>query len=74
MTPWNGVAHQAPLSMGFSKQEHWNGLPCPPPGDLPVPGIETASLMFLALAGGFFMTSATSEALNNMITDIYYSV
>ena len=34
------VAHQAPLSMGFSKQEYWGGLPCPPPGDLPNPGIE----------------------------------
>ena len=33
------VAHQAPLSMGFSKQEDWSGLPCPPPGDLPDPGI-----------------------------------
>ena len=34
VTPWT-VAHQAPLSMGFSRQEHWSGLPCPPPGDLP---------------------------------------
>ena len=34
------VAHQAPLSMGFSRQEYWSGLPCPPPGDLPDPGIE----------------------------------
>ena len=34
---------QAPLSMGFSRQEHWNGLPCPPPGDLPNPGIELVS-------------------------------
>ena len=39
MTPWT-VAHQAPLSMGFSRQEYWSGLPCPPPGDLPNPGIE----------------------------------
>ena len=38
-TPWT-VVHQAPLSMGFSKQEYWNGLPCPPPRDLPNPGIE----------------------------------
>ena len=37
------VAHQAPLSMGFSRQEYWSGLPCPPPGDLPNPGIETRS-------------------------------
>ena len=38
-TPWT-VAHQAPLSMGFSRQEYWNGLPCPSLGDLPDPGIE----------------------------------
>ena len=37
--PW-AVARQAPLSMGFSKQEYWSGLPCPPPGDLPDPGIK----------------------------------
>ena len=40
--PWT-VAHQAPLSMGFPRQEHWSGLPFPPPGDLPDPGIEPAS-------------------------------
>ena len=39
VTLWT-VASQAPLSMGFSKQEYWSGLPCPPPGDLPDPGIE----------------------------------
>ena len=39
-------AHQAPLSMGFSRQEYWSGLPYPPPGDLPNPGIEPMSLMF----------------------------
>ena len=42
----------APLSMGFSRQEYWSGLPCPPPGDHPDPGIEPASLISLALAGG----------------------
>ena len=42
VTLWT-VAHQAPLSMGFSRQEHWSGLPCPPPGDLPDPGIEPSS-------------------------------
>ena len=56
------VACQAPLSMGFSRQEHWGGLLCPPPGDLPNPGIEPASLKSLALAGRFFTTSATWEA------------
>ena len=42
MTPWT-VAHQAPLSMGFSRQEHWSGLPFPSPGDLPNPGIKPRS-------------------------------
>ena len=41
-TLWT-VAHKAPLSMGFSRQEHWSGFPCPPPGDLPNPGIEPVS-------------------------------
>ena len=41
-TPWT-VAHQIHLSMGFSRQEYWSGLPCPPPGDLPDPGIELTS-------------------------------
>ena len=41
-TPWT-VARQAPLSMGFCSQAYWSGLPCPPPGDLPDPGIEPAS-------------------------------
>ena len=51
-TPWT-VAHQASLLMGFSRQEYWSGLPFPPPGDLPDPGIKLASP---ALAGGFFAT------------------
>ena len=41
-TPWT-VAHQAPLSMEFSRQEYWSGLPCPSPGDLPDPGIKPGS-------------------------------
>ena len=45
--------------MGLSRQEHWSGLPCPPPGDLPHPEIEPVSLMLPALAGGFFTTCAT---------------
>ena len=52
---------QASLSMGFSRQEYWNGLPCPPPGPLPNPGIKLTSLTSPALAGGFFTTSATWE-------------
>ena len=54
-TPWT-VARQALLSMGFSRQEYWSGLPCPPPGDLPNPGIEPTSLTSPALAGRFFTT------------------
>ena len=50
--------------MGFSRQEYWSGWPCPPIGHLPDPGIEPASLVSLALAGGFFTASATWEALN----------
>ena len=53
------VAHQAPLSVGFSRQEYWSGLPFPPPGDLLNPGIEPMSLMSPAVAGGFLITSAT---------------
>ena len=49
-------ALQASLSMGFPKQEYWNGLPFPPPGDLPDPGIKFKSPKSLALAGGFFTT------------------
>ena len=56
------VARQAPLSMGFSRQEYWSGLPCPPPGDLSDPGIQPVSLMPPALAVQFFTTSATWEA------------
>ena len=52
VTLWT-VAHQAPLSMGFSRQEYWSGLPCPPPGDRPSPEVEPASLTSPALAGGF---------------------
>ena len=52
-TPW-AVAHQAPLSMGFSRQGYWSGLPFPPPGDLPEPEIEPQSLASPALAGGIF--------------------
>ena len=58
VTPWS-IARQALLSMGFFRQEYWSGLPCPPPGDLPDPGIEPSSLMPPALAEGFFTTGAT---------------
>ena len=61
-TPWI-VACQAPLSMGFSRQEYWSGLSFPPPGDLPDPGIKPVSP---ALVGGFFTTWATWEAWGNI--------
>ena len=55
-TPWT-VARQAPLSTGFSRQEHWSGLPFPPPGDLP--DQPSSSHLLHLLAGGFFTTSCT---------------
>ena len=61
-TPWT-IAHQAPLSMGFSRQEYWHGLPFPPTGDLSDPGIKPVSLTSPALADRFFTTSPTWEAL-----------
>ena len=61
VTLWT-IARQAPLPMGFSKQEYWNWLPCPPSGDLLNLRIEPASLESPALAGGFFTISATWEA------------
>ena len=55
----HGLARQAPLSMGFCRQEYWSELPFPSPGDLPDPGTEPVSP---ALAGGFFTTGAIWEA------------
>ena len=52
------MARQAPLSVGFSRQEYWSGLPFRSPGDLPGPGIEPASLLPPALAGKFFITQS----------------
>ena len=60
-TLWT-VAHQAPLSLGFPRQEYWSRLPCPPARDLPNPGIKPLSLTSPALAGRFFTTGATWEA------------
>ena len=59
--PW-AVAHQVPLSMGFSRQGYLSGLWCPPSGDLPNPEIKFLALMCPELAGGFFNTSVTLEA------------
>ena len=54
------IAHQVPLSVVFSKQEYWSGLPFPSPGDLSDPGIEP---VFPALAGGFFTTEPPGKPL-----------
>ena len=65
----------APLSMGFSRQEYWSGLPCPPPGDLPNPGIKPASFMSPALSYGFFTTSANLGSpltLSNPLIRFFY--
>ena len=56
------IAWQAPLPMEFSRQEYWSGVPFPTPGDRPDPGIEPVSLVFPALADGFFSAIATWEA------------
>ena len=56
------VVHWAPLSMGFSRKEYWSGLPCPPLGHLPKPGIKPMSFISPALSGRFFNTSSIWEA------------
>ena len=58
-TPWT-VAHQAPLSMGFFRQEYWSGFPFPSPGDLPDPGVESTSPVS---AGGFFTTEPPGKPM-----------
>ena len=62
--PWT-LAHQTPLSMGFSRQEYWSGLLCPLAGDLPNPGTEPKCLLSPALAGRFSTTGPTWEALTS---------
>ena len=62
-TLWT-IACQAPLSMGFSRQECWSRLPCPPPGDLPHPGTEPTTFISPASVGRFFTTRTTWEALS----------
>ena len=60
------------LSVGFSKKEYWSGLPFPSPGDLPDPGMEHASLMSPALAGRFFITSATWDSPSGQKLTVNY--
>ena len=61
-TPWT-VAHQAPLSMVFPRQEYWSGLPFPSPGDLPYLGLKPGSLRSPALAGKLFTTDLPGKPL-----------
>ena len=63
-TLWT-IARLAPLFLGFSRQDYCNGLSCPPPGDLPNPGIEPMCLMSPTLEGGFLTTSTTYTPIQN---------
>ena len=65
VTPWT-VAHQVPLSMGFSRQDYWRGLSCPSPGDLPNPGTETSSPSSPALASRVFTTAPLGKPRNHV--------
>ena len=65
------VAHQAPMSMGFPRQEYWSGLPCPSQGDLPNPGAEPTYLTPPALPGKFFTTITIWEFLPGARLQIY---
>ena len=60
------VARQTPLSMGFSRQEYWNGLPFPPPGDLPHLGIKPKSLVSSVLVGRFFITEPPGKPIQGI--------
>ena len=66
--PWT-EALQDPLSVEFSRQEYWSGVPFPTPGYIPDPGIKAMSLASPALAGGFFTTSATWKAQENCLKE-----
>ena len=71
LTPWY-AAHQAPLPMGFSRQEYWSGLPCPPPGDLPNRGIGPVSASVSCIAGRFFITGSLGKPSGNSITYFFF--
>ena len=64
------AAHQTPLFIGFSRQEYWSGLPRPPPGDLPDPGIEPTSFRSPEMVGWFFTTSTAWKVPLSIWTDI----
>ena len=72
VTPWT-VTHQAPVSIGLSRQEYWNGLPFPSPGDLPNPRIQPGSPVLQVvscMAGRFFTNWATSQDLGDMVVSL----
>ena len=73
MTPWT-VAHQAPLSMEFPRQEYWSGSPFPTPWSLPNPGFELTSLASDALAGRFFTSVAPGMPLIAMKCGIFLNI
>ena len=66
VTPWS-IAYQAPLSMGFSRQEYWSGLPFPPPGDLPDPEIEPVSPIMCVLVCACVLVAQSCPTLCNPI-------
>ena len=68
------LTHQAPLSMGFSRQKYWSGLPFPPPGNLPNPGIELTSPAPPALASGFFTTVPPGKPVSSCTLKIFESL
>ena len=65
------IVHQAPLPMEVFRQEYWSGLPFPPPGDLPDPGIESASLASPAFAGRFFTTVPLGKPFHFIYSSVY---
>ena len=68
-TLFDSMAHQAPLSMGFPRQEYWSGMPLPPPGVLPDPGIEPESPVSPSLAGGFFKAELGSPGTGESVME-----
>ena len=64
VTPWT-MAHQAPLSMGFSRQEYWSGLLCPPAGDIPDPGPNPSLLYLLDWQAGSLTLAAPEKPLEH---------
>ena len=71
VTPWT-IAHQAPLSMGYPRQNYWSVLPFPPPEDLPDPGIKPTPLTSPVLAGGFFTNASPGKNHNQCHKHIHY--